>query len=608
MAQRITWQNVAAPDFSDAIRARESAAEMISKAFSQIGGSLGEIDNRNTDQLNTVAINEAMKINDLGSWDKLLSGQGLAGLGINPARANSALLEYAQGKKGDLMSDRASEQSFQNGLFDREQAEYGFGRTKMMDARTDEEYDKGLAQEQLRLEIGNRVFKMGEEEDSKQSLEARIENEARANGWDAVTTQLHLDAARSQDDARWAIAPGLQEELELTPEFTTVRNAISEREAARKLKIGADATFRFYDAAMGEFSGYKNLGEGIADKLMSKLDPGMPKDEQSVHAQKAGKVQDLYNSLIKDPAYKLLPPEMVALALEQHMTSNGWFFSGDQTKLDEGAARGMLDQISSNFDLKALEQKRSELDMDRRIAEKDKSDYDNALRKAALARDNNDAEGYRRAMTELGKVSSSVSPDAGKAPPATNRTMRVSPPGTLKFGNLGGGALPDQVAAALEGSAMKPPVTAGPDLQFGPLSVNPGAIAQSMQPSVSDVARSLETYYPGSGYEDVMRGGPRNPPPAPNRVNPVVEAPAPDVNVNQVTQQWGSQQGGMSPDMVEQARALVNELGLPPEAADEVARLNAIVSTGRDPATGQPATAEQKAQAEKILGQLLKGR
>jgi hypothetical protein len=48
-------------------------------------------------------------------------------------------------------------------------------------------------------------------------------------------------------------------------------------------------------------------------------------------------------------------------------------------------------------------------------------------------------------------------------------------------------------------------------MDFEPIP-NPVEPAPYSGPSVSDVARSLDQYYPGSGYSDVMRGGPRVPP------------------------------------------------------------------------------------------------
>jgi hypothetical protein len=80
------------------------------------------------------------------------------------------------------------------------------------------------------------------------------------------------------------------------------------------------------------------------------------------------------------------------------------------------------------------------------------------------------------------------------------------------------------------------PATFDPLLAFAEDFAAPGAgrtpspaSAPMQEPSVLDVARNLEEYYPGSGYLDVMQGGPRVPPPRapmPPAALPPAEQPA----------------------------------------------------------------------------------
>jgi hypothetical protein len=576
MAQRITWQNITAPDMSDAIRARESAAEMISRAFTGIAGSLGQIDDRNVNQLNMVAQDKALQIQDAGQWEKMMANGGLASLGIDPARANSTLMNYADGRKSDLLSEDSKKIDNKNANLNYNKGVYDFGRAKVMDGREDAAYEDALAREALLKQVNEDVFKLSETEVSKESLVARIENEARAQNWDAAKTSMYLEAAKNQDDIRWSVAPGIKEDVELETEFKVVRDGLSERDAARQLKLASNDTLRFYEKATSSFGEYKNMGDGLSQKFMAKVDPSAPAEEKAVHSQKAGEIQDLYNSVKSMPEFKDLPAEMVALALEEHIQSDGWFFSSDQTEIDEKGAIEMLRRMSTGLDLGTLEKERSQIDYDRRVAERDRRAYDNAVTKAALARDNNDAEGYERAMAELGKLSKDIVPKAG--PPLPTE------------------AEPDD-AFPLE------PI----EVFAEPLSRTGAVLSpQSLDPSVWQIGQSMDNFYPGSGYADVMRGGPRMPPTAPTApiapsavVPPIVE---PQRNVeammNQVLNAAESDGG-------EALSILAERVGLPERVSRNLVSLQKMLEDGVHPQTGAELSVVEKAflraELERIL-------
>jgi hypothetical protein len=90
----------------------------------------------------------------------------------------------------------------------------------------------------------------------------------------------------------------------------------------------------------------------------------------------------------------------------------------------------------------------------------------------------------------------------------------------------------DPVADLPFAGALVPP--SGPSRVADRLPLNQAAVAipgiapaPMSMPSVSDAVRALEEYYPGSGYADVMRGGPRMPPQSVSEVGSTV-----DSNVN----------------------------------------------------------------------------
>lgn len=120
---RITWQNVAAPDFRDAILAQDAAGKSFSSAFSGLGDAFKAYDNRQREKLSAQALDRANQINNYADWEAAMARGIQASLGVDPSRLTSDAMTAIMGRGKDIM--------------DMDETEYDFARTQLGHQRTD---------------------------------------------------------------------------------------------------------------------------------------------------------------------------------------------------------------------------------------------------------------------------------------------------------------------------------------------------------------------------------------------------------------------------------------------------------------------------------------
>ena len=172
---RLTWQNVAAPDFSAAARTQAYAAEAFDKAMGRVSGSITAFDNNRKDQADAAVLMNAMKYQNADDLQAAIASGALT-QGVNPDYVRADALLKAQSQAGNLLKlDQqrqqlaTDKQSFdfnaQNDPIKLQQAqhnlnkgEYTFGRTQESDARSDEERlaNEGAQREFAALQQGGK--------------------------------------------------------------------------------------------------------------------------------------------------------------------------------------------------------------------------------------------------------------------------------------------------------------------------------------------------------------------------------------------------------------------------------------------------------------------
>lgn len=172
---RLTWQNVAAPDFSAAARTQAYAAEAFDKAMGRVSGSITAFDNNRKDQADAAVLMNAMKYQNADDLQAAIASGALT-QGVNPDYVRADALLKAQSQAGNLLKlDQqrqqlsADKQSFdfnaqndpiklQEAQHNLNKGEYTFGRTQESDARSDEERlaNEGAQREFAALQQGGK--------------------------------------------------------------------------------------------------------------------------------------------------------------------------------------------------------------------------------------------------------------------------------------------------------------------------------------------------------------------------------------------------------------------------------------------------------------------
>ena len=153
---RLTWQNVAAPDFSAAARTQAYAAEAFDKAMGRVSDSITAFDNNRKDTADAAVMRNMMQYQSADELQAAIASGALM-QGVNPDHVRVDALLKAQSQAGNLLKlDQqrqqlaADKQTFdfnaQNDPIKLQQAQhnlkkdkYTFGRTQESDDRSDEE-------------------------------------------------------------------------------------------------------------------------------------------------------------------------------------------------------------------------------------------------------------------------------------------------------------------------------------------------------------------------------------------------------------------------------------------------------------------------------------
>ena len=102
---RLTWKNVTAPDFSDAIQATYGAGNQIGKGFNNIGGAADDYRNFIQEQASNKAMLDAAQFKDSASWDAAMANGGEAGLNIAPGYATENLSNFVNDRRTTLLGN-----------------------------------------------------------------------------------------------------------------------------------------------------------------------------------------------------------------------------------------------------------------------------------------------------------------------------------------------------------------------------------------------------------------------------------------------------------------------------------------------------------------------
>lgn len=437
MANRLTWQNVAAPDFSEALRGQAVAADLFGRAANSISGALGARDTRLRTQDSNEAMARALQIQDPNEWDRIMATQGIAGLGIDPSRATNELMTFAQGRGATL--DAAAD------------ADYNRQRSLKADAEAD-------AQKRLTKEAMSAAYGLVPGSTTKEEARSMLLRQSREQGWDVKKTQTALSEVDKLDDGFWQASSGSTNEAANLDPVIGIDEQLTREQDNMNLRYGSNDVLRLYGAAVQKYDGASNVAAELAEEIRSKKDAATSDEEKELYETSAGNVAGIFSRLQGDYS---LPPEVIGMAMRNAIEGNGWVFDGDKLDISEKAARTLLDQMGTPEGLKILAEGKAQVERDNRRISSAQAALVEGQRLYALGKDRGDDALMKRGRDMLDSLAKELGIGGD--------------PGALAPGASPGAASGMGIAGAIDPWAFLGPVSTGASPAAGGVAGAPQA-------------------------------------------------------------------------------------------------------------------------------------
>lgn len=393
MANRITWQNVVAPDFGSAIDGMDLAGRMFGRGADTIANALGARDERLRNEDSAAATARALQIQDSGEWDRLMQSQGIAGLGIDPRRATASLLSLAQGR-GDA-------------LFQSEKADYDQARSVLSNQRADKTYQDGEDAKLRLLNAQAQAAGLVAGSTSKEEIRTRTLNDPAFRALGPLEQQARLAAIDGLDDGYWKASDKSTKEAANLQVARGITDHLSAEADRLNWQAGADDLQRIYSASTNSFDGsVGDLGVQLVEQIRGKKDTTEDGETQSLYESTAGDVGKLYNDM--RAAHPTVPAEVVAEVIRGHVEDSGWILTGDQLVPAKGKISAMLSKLSDPSALQRLADNKLKIDRDNQALAGAQAGLVEAQRVYALGKERGDQALMDRALGEMDKIAKSL--------------------------------------------------------------------------------------------------------------------------------------------------------------------------------------------------------
>lgn len=425
MRNRITWQNVAAPSFRDAILATGQAGNAFTQAFDTAAGIAGEIREGQKERASADAITQALGITDPTELARAVSSGQL----FDSRNLTDEALTFFQNQRGSLLADQQTmaqtrgvdartdrtiydlnrartrnpildaQNDWKFG-FDKEDAIYEQGRDRAVDARE----DAGLLITTAARQEVDKIMSSGSVSNAQELNEQLV-----SKGLPANVREAALDYAQGLDEANFAISDLTRDAVVFDPlpqsgeaglAFGQLGESLTARQSEADFAFGGNTALRLYAESMQTFEGTSNPIQSVIDQRFE-------------GAEDSPELNETRNSLVRDFStlkreFKNVPEEVIAGVLDRSMEAggvggSGWL-SGGRPEVALNEARRLLREINTPA---IREQLNSQYQTYQRNTER-VSDFDNQyqalLEDAAKARRDGDVSGERAAAEAAQKL------------------------------------------------------------------------------------------------------------------------------------------------------------------------------------------------------------
>lgn len=413
---RLTWQNVTAPSFRDALVGTRMGAGMITDGFDSLAGIAGDIRARQKDAASANAISEALKFNDTRQFEKAMANGGLAGLGIDPRNLNEGALKFFADRGTELLN----QDNTQLGMQDTQQ-KMSIAAAEEQSRIKDEAFNMPgrirKEEEEIRLSIlaeGARTLGLKAQTDVGTMANTALNREEVQQQiidmkLNETTEKAYLDALKNVDDANFAVKDSTRRDV--TTGNTAWREnsyALDTLDAAIDTSVSTNPTLRALDTATRKY-------EGIDDKIGAAIDNVLPQTDDAGNAwvgyaegkgtlrQKAEDLVTKYN----------VAPELVAALMETNFEKGAAFRRGDPQNVAWGKIENQLKQLKKDGGYDTALSQMTDVKRQRDEVQRLRDGYTRATEKAMRFRDV-DPQRYAAAFAEQQRAAKAIEKYAAK--------------------------------------------------------------------------------------------------------------------------------------------------------------------------------------------------
>lgn len=374
MAERLTWRDVTAPDFSGAAAATAVAGRLLGEGFASLGTTLNGRTERKKEGISNEAQLNALKFTDVGAWDRAMAGGAGAALGVDPRMLNQDGLDFIQGYRGSLLDDASTQAgtlqtqaATANTISSMENADivtsdnhaadqfklgedmYGAGRTRTADAKGDA---KILMDEASEREVQEIVLGSLDKEDDLNKIinDKSLSPEKRAS---------KIAAFNRLAETGYTPSFAAQDEVASNPKVNGILAVVGNYEADKAWRQAGDSDSVLFNQAMDT---YANAGDPVP-AMMANIEADYNSTLTNGEGGKinfgnsAGAITGNYNDLVEQ--FPNLPKGVIAGVMQESMKQGMWILGeNDILKLDTSKAVEALSKLADPTTLNRLKQNR----------------------------------------------------------------------------------------------------------------------------------------------------------------------------------------------------------------------------------------------------------
>ena len=370
VANRLTWKNVAAPDFSTALDGMHGAGQAWARGFDGLSGALGDWRTRQKDEASAEAMGKLLGINSTAGWDAAMAkGGGFAALGIKSSDANAALLGSMAGNRGTLLDNESTAVNTANNIagqkIQEENQAYLNNVTRPQDAADRARAEAGWAQADLVTQDENAKYAKNKEDEAtalygKDHVEGVLKYSPYVTA-DDITTAINRnpDLTRKQKDAALAALPDVfaartgvtataANKVSNTPESTAITSQIDRAKEATARAAANNPLIADHALLNQE---HTQDPQAALDELFAATTAANGGDNFASSEEfktGSGPMAAFYQKMVTagtSPDGSRLPPGLISKIIQNNLTDGGryFFFGGGKVDKDE---KKILDEIN----------------------------------------------------------------------------------------------------------------------------------------------------------------------------------------------------------------------------------------------------------------------